>query len=171
MESQTEISNPVPYSPFPADKKEDMQVKIKDFSQDMAGNTIAYNMNTPECYEKGEVIEIPQNDFNFYMQVFEKYETNEKKRAECQRKYYLKNKKSYYERQKKWRDGKKVELNKRRREKYALKKLEATSEAATSEAANNHDTAYAAAAAAAASSQVVEAVVEKDEKVLLAAKA
>ena len=32
MTTQTEISNPTPFSPFPEDKKEDMQVKIKDFA-------------------------------------------------------------------------------------------------------------------------------------------
>ena len=63
MTHQTEISNPVPFSPFPADKKKDMQVKIKDFAEDSKGNIISYNMNTPECFDKGEVIEIPQNEF------------------------------------------------------------------------------------------------------------
>ena len=58
MTNQTEISNPVPFSSFPEDKKEDMQVKIKDFAQDTKGNCVAYNMNTPECFDKGEVIKI-----------------------------------------------------------------------------------------------------------------
>ena len=153
MTNQTEISNPIPFSPFPQDKKEDMQVKIKDFANNDDGQTVAYNMNTPECYENGEVIEIPQNDFNFYMSVFEKFEKCKEKRAECQRKYYLNNKSAYYERQKKWRDGKKLELNKKRREKYALKKL------------NNPDTADDA-----VSVPVVSfAEEQQDEKVLLQA--
>ena len=161
MTNQTEISNSVPFSPFPEDKKEDKQVKIKDFAQDTKGNTIAYNMNTPECYDKGEVIEIPQNDFNFYMSVFEKFEKCKEKRAECQRNYYLNNKSEYYQRQKKWRDGKKVELNKRRREKYALAKL------------NNLGIADDAVAVPVVSvvEQEQEQQQEQDEKVLLTAKA
>ncbi len=158
MTTQTEISNPIPFSPFPEDKEEDKQVKIKDFAQDMAGNTIVYNMNTPECFEKSEVIEIPQNDFNFYMSVFEKFEKCKEKRAECQRKYYLNNKKSYYERQKKWRDGHKVELNKKRREKYALNKI------------NNLCIADDAVAVPSVKVEQVEQVEEQDEKVLLVAK-
>ena len=167
MTHQTEISNPVPFSPFPADKKKDMQVKIKDFAEDSKGNIISYNMNTPECFDKGEVIEIPQNDFNFYMSVFEKFEKNAKKKAECQRNYYLNNKKSYYERQKKWRDGKKLELNKRRREKYALKKS-----AVTSEAVNNLCIADDAVAVPPVSfaEQEQEQQEQDDEKVLLTAK-
>ena len=165
MTNQTEISNPIPFSPFPEDKKEDMQVKIKDFANNEEGQTIAYNMNTPECYEKGEVIEIPQNDFNFYMSVFEKFEKCKEKRAECQRNYYLNNKSQYYQRQKKWRDGKKVELNKRRREKYALKKS----------ASKNLCIADDAVAVPPVSSQVeqeqVEQEQEQDEKGLLTAKA
>lgn len=157
MTHQTEVSNSVPFSPFPADKKKDMQVKIKDFAEDSKGNIISYNMNTPECFDKGEVIEIPQNDFNFYMSVFEKFEKNEKKKAECQRNYYLNNKKSYYERQKKWRDGKKVELNKRRREKYALAKL-------------NNPCIADDAVSVPAVIEVQEEQQEQDDKVLLTAK-
>ena len=166
MTNQTEISNPVPFSSFPEDKKEDMQVKIKDFAQDTKGNCVAYNMNTPECFDKGEVIEIPQNDFNFYMSVFEKFEKCKEKRAECQRNYYLNNKASYYERQKKWRDGKKVDLNKKRRERYAAAKL------------NTPDTADDAVSVPSVSvdeqeqqQDEQEQEQQQDEKVLLAAKA
>lgn len=123
MTSQTEISNHVPFSQFPKDKKEDMQVKIKDFSKNSDGKTIAYNINNSECFKNSEVVEIPQNDFNFYMSIFEKFEKDKEKRAQIQRNYFLNNKKSYYQRQKKWRDGHKLELNKKRREKYALKKI------------------------------------------------
>tara|TARA_B110000971_G_scaffold178759_1_gene184771 strand:- start:289 stop:774 length:486 start_codon:yes stop_codon:yes gene_type:complete len=160
MTNQTEISNTVPFSPFPEDKKEDMQVKINDITQDTKGNCVAYNMNTPECYEKGEVISIPQNDFNFYMSVFEKFEKCKEKRAECQRNYYLNNKSEYYQRQKKWRDGKKLELNKRRREKYALAKL------------NNLGIADDAVAVPVVSvaEQEQEQEQQQDEKVLLTAK-
>ena len=117
-------------------------------------------MNTPECYDKGEVIEIPQNDFNFYMSVFEKFEKCKEKRAECQRNYYLNNKSQYYERQKKWRDGHKVELNKRRREKYALKKS----------AVNNLCIADDAVAVPPVSFAEQEQEQQDDEKVLLTAK-
>lgn len=165
MTTQTEISNPIPFSPFPEDKKEDMQVKIKDFANNTEGQTIAYNMNTPECYDKGEVIEIPQNDFNFYMSVFEKFEKCKEKRAECQRNYYLNNKSQYYERQKKWRDGHKLELNKRRREKYALKKS-----ASTSEAVKNLCIADDAVAVPPVSFAEQEQEQQDDEKVLLTAK-
>ena len=160
MTNQTEVSNSVPFSPFPEDKKEDMQVKINDITQDTKGNCVAYNMNTPECYEKGEVISIPQNDFNFYMSVFEKFEKCKEKRAECQRNYYLNNKSEYYQRQKKWRDGKKLELNKRRREKYALAKL------------NNLGIADDAVAVPVVSvaEQEQEQEQQQDEKVLLTAK-
>lgn len=167
MTTQTEISNPIPFSPFPEDKKEDKQVKIKDFAQDIAGNTIAYNMNTPECYEKGEVIEIPQNDFNFYMSVFEKFEKCKEKRAECQRKYYLNNKSQYYQRQKKWRDGHKVELNKKRREKYAAAKLGSTN------ASNNlgiADDAVSVPSVSFAEQEQEQEQEQQDEKVLLTAK-
>ena len=66
---------------FGEDKKEDMQVKIKDFAQDTKGNCIAYNMNTPECFDKGEVIEIPQNDFNLYVNNVWKKNNNIPKRV------------------------------------------------------------------------------------------
>lgn len=160
MTNQTEVSNSVPFSPFPEDKEEDKQIKINDITQDTKGNCVAYNMNTPECYEKGEVISIPQNDFNFYMSVFEKFEKCKEKRAECQRNYYLNNKSEYYQRQKKWRDGKKLELNKRRREKYALAKL------------NNLGIADDAVAVPVVSvaEQEQEQEQQQDEKVLLTAK-
>lgn len=161
MTNQTEVSNSVPFSPFPEDKEEDKQIKINDITQDTKGNCVAYNMNTPECYEKGEVISIPQNDFNFYMSVFEKFEKCKEKRAECQRNYYLNNKSEYYQRQKKWRDGKKLELNKRRREKYALAKL------------NNLGIADDAVSVPVVSvaEQEQEQEQQQDEKVLLTAKA
>ena len=105
---------------FPEDNK---QLKCKEHWTNSDGDKVALNMNTDECFDNAPVVEIPKEDFDYYMQVFEKYETDKKKRAECQKKYFQNNKKSYYERQKKWRDGHKMKLNLRRREKYAENKL------------------------------------------------
>jgi hypothetical protein len=126
MTSEINESLEVEQKHFPPDEKKYMQVKFKDHVQDVAGNVIATNINDDSCYENAPVMEISREDFDFYMQVFACYETDKKKRAECQKKYFQNNKKSYYERQKKWRDGHKVDLNKRRRERYAEKKLETT---------------------------------------------
>ena len=124
MTSEINESLPLEQKFFPADKKEDMQDKIKDHVQDAAGNIIAINKNDESCYEKAPVMEIAKEDFDFYMQVFDNYEKDKKKRAECQKKYFQNNKKTYYERQKKWRDGHKVDLNKKRRDRYAQNKLD-----------------------------------------------
>ena len=86
-------------------------------------DVIATNINSGECFTDAPIVEIPKADFDYYMGVFEKYEKDKVKRAECQKKYFQNNKKSYYERQKKWRDGHKMKLNLRRREKYAENKL------------------------------------------------
>jgi hypothetical protein len=108
---------------FPADQKQDMQVKFQEHVQDVAGNIIAVNKNDDSCYENAPKMEIAIEDFDFYMQVFSNYEKDKKKRAECQKKYFQNNRKTYYERQKKWRDGHKIDFNKKRRERYAeLKK-------------------------------------------------
>lgn len=88
-----------------------------------SGDVVAMNKHDDACYEEAPTIEIPRNDFDFLMQVFDKYETSKTKRAEVQRNYFKSNKKTYYERQKKWRDGHKLEINVRRRERYAEKKL------------------------------------------------
>ena len=84
---------------------------------------IALNVNDDSCYENAPVIEIPKEDFDFYMQIFEKYETDKKKRYAVQKRYFENNKKTYYERQKKWRDGHKLDLNAKRRAKYAKGKM------------------------------------------------
>jgi hypothetical protein len=127
MTIETNTSLPVDQQYFPPDEKKDMQVKFKEHVQDIAGNIIATNKNDSACYENAPVMEIAKEDFDFYMQVFACYETDKKKRAECQKKYFQNNKKTYYERQKKWRDGHKVDLNKKRRERYAqTKKLKIT---------------------------------------------
>ena len=95
------------------------QETIEKINEDV----IATNINSGECYKDAPVVEIPKADFDYYMQIFEKYETNKVKRAECQKRYFQNNKKAYYERQKKWRDGHKVDLNAKRRERYANKKI------------------------------------------------
>lgn len=130
MTTEYNVSMPEEQKHFPADTQKDMQVKIVDHVQDVAGNIVAVNKNTDECYEKAPTMEIAIEDFDFYMQVFDNYEKDKKKRAECQRKYFENNKKTYYERQKKWRDGHKLDLNKKRRDRYhaqqKLKKLAIT---------------------------------------------
>ena len=118
MTTSKELDAPV----FPPDTIKDMQVKFKEHVQDVAGNIIAINKNDDSCYEKAPTMEIAVEDFDFYMQVFSNYENDKKKRAECQKKYFQNNRKTYYERQKKWRDGHKVDLNKKRRDRYAEQK-------------------------------------------------
>ena len=126
MTTSKEIDAPY----FPPDTIKDMQVKFKDHVQDIAGNIICMNKNDNECYEKAPTMEIAIEDFDFYMQVFSNYEKDKQKRAECQKRYFQNNKQKYYERQKKWRDGHKLDLNKKRRDRYRaqqkLKKLTIT---------------------------------------------
>ena len=103
----------------------DKATKVEQFEEEKQQGTwsagdakIALNMNNEECYKDAPVVEIPKEDFDFYMQIFAKYETDKKKRQAVQKRYFENNKKSYYERQKKWRDGHKVDLNAKRRAKY-----------------------------------------------------
>ena len=122
--STHQVNESIPVEPpvFPQDEKKDMQVKFQDHVQDVAGNIIATNVNDASCYENAPVMEIAKEDFDFYMQVFACYETDKKKRAACQKKYFQNNRKTYYERQKKWRDGHKLDLNSKRRAVYAARK-------------------------------------------------
>ena len=112
---QVNMSVPLEQKFFPPDTEADKQVKFIDHEQHLDGKVTAINKNDASCYENAPVMEITPEDFDFFMTVFDNYETDKAKRAASQKKYFESNRKSYYERQKKWRDGHKVDLNRKRR--------------------------------------------------------
>jgi hypothetical protein len=120
---QVNTSVPLEQKVFPPDSEADKQVKFIDHEKHLNGKVTAINKNDASCYEDAPVMPIAREDFDFFMTVFENYENDKAKRAASQKKYFENNRASYYERQKKWRDGHKVDLNKKRREKYARDKL------------------------------------------------
>ena len=119
------------------------KVKFQIAKMTPEGDVVALNKHDASCYDEAPTVEIPKNDFDYLMQIFDKFEESKAKRAEVQRNYFENNKKSYYERQKKWRDGHKMEINIRRRERYAERKAEAAAlkslDAPAAEASDLHE--------------------------------